>query len=116
METTALLLFTSLPKEVLIRICIALKRNIVPRPGLNPRTLGPLASTITASQPRATVQAVSFRLVTAEARFRCQDSQCYIGGEQSGTGTLFSRIHSVFLSHYHSTAATSSLGARRCVH
>jgi hypothetical protein len=43
--------FTSPPKEVVLRIFITLKN---PRPGLNPRTLGPVASTLTTSPPRAT--------------------------------------------------------------
>jgi hypothetical protein len=37
--------FTSHPKEVVLRIFIALK-NPSPRPGFNPRPLGPVASTL----------------------------------------------------------------------
>jgi hypothetical protein len=44
--------FTSPPKEVVLRIFITLKNR--PRPGLNPRTLGPVASTLTTSPPRTT--------------------------------------------------------------
>jgi hypothetical protein len=43
--------FTSPPKEGVLRIFIALK-NQSPRPGLNPRTLGPVASTLTITPPR----------------------------------------------------------------
>jgi hypothetical protein len=39
------------PKEVLLRIIIAPK-NPLPRPGLNPRTLGPVARTLTITPPR----------------------------------------------------------------
>jgi hypothetical protein len=45
--------FTSPPKEVVLRICITLKSHR-PRSGSNPRTLGPVASTLTTSPPRAT--------------------------------------------------------------
>jgi hypothetical protein len=43
--------FTSHPKEGVLRILIALK-NPSPRPGLNTRTLGPMASTLTITPPR----------------------------------------------------------------
>jgi hypothetical protein len=43
--------FTSPLKEVVLRIFITLKN---PRSGSNPRTLGPVASTLTTSPPRAT--------------------------------------------------------------
>jgi hypothetical protein len=36
--------FTPPPKEGVLQICIAFK-NPLPRPGLNPRTLGPMAKT-----------------------------------------------------------------------
>jgi hypothetical protein len=45
--------FTSPPKEVVLRVCTALKTHC-PRPGLNLRTVGPLAITITTRPPRAT--------------------------------------------------------------
>jgi hypothetical protein len=45
--------FTFLPKGVVLRIFIALKIHR-PRPGLNPRTLYSLASTITTRAPRTT--------------------------------------------------------------
>jgi hypothetical protein len=38
--------FTSHPKEVVLRISVALK-NLSPRPGLNPWRLGPVAETLT---------------------------------------------------------------------
>jgi hypothetical protein len=43
--------FTSRPKEGVLRIFIALK-NPSPRPGLNPRPLGPVTSTLTTTPPR----------------------------------------------------------------
>jgi hypothetical protein len=43
--------FTSHPKEGVLRIVIVLK-NPSPRPGLNSRPLGPLASTLTTTPPR----------------------------------------------------------------
>jgi hypothetical protein len=43
--------FTSHPKEGVLRIFIALK-NPSTRPGLNPRPLGPVASTLTTTPPR----------------------------------------------------------------
>jgi hypothetical protein len=43
--------FTSHPKEGVLRIFIALK-NLSPRPGLNPRPLGPVATTLTITPPR----------------------------------------------------------------
>jgi hypothetical protein len=43
--------FTSHPKEDVLRIFIALK-NPSPRPGLNTRPLGPVASTLTTTPPR----------------------------------------------------------------
>jgi hypothetical protein len=43
--------FTSLPKEGLLRIIISLK-NPSPRPSLNPRPLGPVASRLTTASPR----------------------------------------------------------------
>jgi hypothetical protein len=45
--------FTFPPKEVVLPIFIAFKVHN-PRPGLIPRTLGPMASTITTRPPRAT--------------------------------------------------------------
>jgi hypothetical protein len=45
--------FTSPPKELVLRIFITLKIHR-PRPGLNPRTLGPVASTLINSAPSAT--------------------------------------------------------------
>jgi hypothetical protein len=42
--------FTSHPKEGVLRIFIALK-NPSPRPGLNPRSLGPVASTLATTPP-----------------------------------------------------------------
>jgi hypothetical protein len=57
--------FTSPPKDVVLRILSILKFHN-PRPGLNPRTLGSMASTITTIPPRATIiggiQAYSYRL------------------------------------------------------
>jgi hypothetical protein len=43
--------FTFQPKEGVLPIFMALK-NASPRPGLNPRPLGPVASTLTATPPR----------------------------------------------------------------
>jgi hypothetical protein len=43
--------FTSHPKECVLRICIALKSTLR-RPGLNPLPLGPVASTLTTTPPR----------------------------------------------------------------
>jgi hypothetical protein len=43
--------FTTHPKEGVLRIFIALK-NPSPWPGLNPRPLGPVASTLTTTPPR----------------------------------------------------------------
>jgi hypothetical protein len=43
--------FTSPPKEGVLQIFIALK-SPSPPPGLNPRTLGPMASTLTITPPR----------------------------------------------------------------
>jgi hypothetical protein len=43
--------FTSSPKEVVLQIFIAFK-NPSPLPGLNPRNLGPVASTLTFTPPR----------------------------------------------------------------
>jgi hypothetical protein len=43
--------FTSHPKEGVLQIFIALK-NPSPRPGLNPRPLGPVISTLTTTPPR----------------------------------------------------------------
>jgi hypothetical protein len=48
--------FTSPPKEVVLRIFIALKIHRF-RPGLNPLTLSPMASTITITPPRTTREA-----------------------------------------------------------
>jgi hypothetical protein len=45
--------FTSPPKEGVLRILSPLKIHH-PRPGLNPRTLGPVAGTLTTRPPRAT--------------------------------------------------------------
>jgi hypothetical protein len=42
--------FTSHSKECVLRICIALK-NLLPWPGSNQQTLGPLASTLTTTSP-----------------------------------------------------------------
>jgi hypothetical protein len=46
--------FTSHPKKGVLRIFIALK-NPLPRPGLNPWPLGPVASTLTTTPPRRLV-------------------------------------------------------------
>jgi hypothetical protein len=54
---------------------------------------------------RATVQAVSRRSVTAEARVRSHASPCGICGGQSGTRTGFSPSTSVFFCKFHSTDA-----------
>jgi hypothetical protein len=47
--------FTSHPKEGVLRIFLALK-NPSPRPGLNPRPLGPVASTLITTPPRRLIQ------------------------------------------------------------
>jgi hypothetical protein len=47
-------LLVLLIQEVVLRILLPLKIHR-PRPGLNPRTLGPVASTLTTSPPRTTV-------------------------------------------------------------
>jgi hypothetical protein len=44
----------SRPKEGVLRIFIALKNPLL-RPGLNPRTLGPVARTLTARPPMTTL-------------------------------------------------------------
>jgi hypothetical protein len=51
------------------------------------------------------VQAVSRRLLTAEARFRSRVGSYGICGGQSGTGTGFSPSTSVFPCQFHSTGA-----------
>jgi hypothetical protein len=61
---------------------------------------------------RAMAQAVSNRLLTAEARFRSQVSPCGVFGGQSGTGTGFSPSASVFRCKFHSTGAPL-LGERK---
>jgi hypothetical protein len=43
---------TSHPKEDVLRIFIALKNLSPPRPGLNPRLLGPVESILTITTPR----------------------------------------------------------------
>jgi hypothetical protein len=43
--------FTSTTKEVMLQIFITLK-NPLPRPGLKPRTMGPVASILTITLPR----------------------------------------------------------------
>jgi hypothetical protein len=43
--------FTSTTKEVMLQIFITLK-NPLPRPGLNPRTMGSVASILTITLPR----------------------------------------------------------------
>jgi hypothetical protein len=54
-------------------------------------------------------QAVSRRILTAEAVVRSQGSPCAICGGGSGTGTGFSPSPSVFPCQYHSTDALYSL-------
>jgi hypothetical protein len=49
--------FACLPQEVVLRIFIVLKIHL-PRPGPNPRTLGPMASTITTRTLEADLSAV----------------------------------------------------------
>jgi hypothetical protein len=46
--------FTPPPKEVVLRISIALEKIHLPGPGLIPRTLGPMTSTIATRPPRTT--------------------------------------------------------------
>jgi hypothetical protein len=53
--------FTYHPKEGVLRIFIALT-NSSPRPGLNPRPLGPVASTLGTTPPRRQVQRRVFGL------------------------------------------------------
>jgi hypothetical protein len=50
--------FISHPKEGVLRIFIALK-NPSPWPGSNPRTLGPMASTLTTTPPRRPLRGVT---------------------------------------------------------
>jgi hypothetical protein len=54
--------FTSHPNEGVLRIFIAIK-NSSPRPGLNPRPLGPVASTPTTTPPRRLQSILSFILI-----------------------------------------------------
>jgi hypothetical protein len=56
-------------------------------------------------QDRAVFQAVSRRLLTAEARIRAEVSPCGICGGQSATGTGFSPMNSVFHCQYHYISA-----------
>jgi hypothetical protein len=48
---------TSPPKEVVLRILSPLKIHR-PQPGLNPRILGPVASTLTTRPPRTTLRMI----------------------------------------------------------
>jgi hypothetical protein len=58
--------FTSYPKESVLRICIAIK-NPTPRPGLNPRPLEPVESTLTTNhRDESLVKLVSIRMNYAE--------------------------------------------------
>jgi hypothetical protein len=84
-------------------------RNPSPRPGLNPRTSGLMASMVTITSPRRLTRAVSRRLLTTETRVHYQDSLCGICGGQSGNVTGLSLSLSVFACQYHSTAAPYSL-------
>jgi hypothetical protein len=54
---------------------------------------------------RAVAQAVSRRLVNADARVRFQSSPCGIFGVGSGTGRDVSQASSVFAFQYYSTIA-----------
>jgi hypothetical protein len=63
---------------------------------------------------RVIAQAVSHRLLTAEARFRAHGSPCGICGGQSDTGTGFSPSPLVFLCQYHSTTDHLEDGQRTC--
>jgi hypothetical protein len=49
------------PSECVLRIFVALK-NPSPRPGLNPRPLGPVASTLTTTPPRRLNESYTFTL------------------------------------------------------
>ena len=62
---------------------------------------------------RAMAQAVSRRLLTAEARVRSRVGPCRICGGQSGTGTGFSPSTSVFSCQFDSTAAPLKWKSRR---
>jgi hypothetical protein len=62
---------------------------------------------------RAMAQAVSRRLLTAEARVRSRVGSCRICGGQSGTGTGFSPSTSVFSCQFDSTAAPLKWKSRR---
>jgi hypothetical protein len=57
------------------------------------------------SYGRAMAQAISRRLLTAEAQVRSRFRVCGICGGQSGTGTGFSPSTSVFPCQFHSTGA-----------
>jgi hypothetical protein len=60
--------FISLPKEGLLGIFIAIK-NPSPRPGLNPRTLGPMASTLTITPPMTPLLEISTMVSQLQSDF-----------------------------------------------
>jgi hypothetical protein len=74
--------FTSQPKEGVLRIFIALK-NPSPRPGLNPRPLGPVASTLTTTpskrlcETRRVLPAENCYCFTAKLIRKCQEPLVY---------------------------------------
>jgi hypothetical protein len=67
--------FTSVPKEGVLRIVTALK-NPSPRPGLNPRPLGPVENTLTTTPPRRLTIFISLDqifLLTFGVKFSCDN-------------------------------------------
>jgi hypothetical protein len=65
--------FTSHLKENVLRIFITLK-NLSPQPGLNPRPLGPVASTVTTTPPKRFTDKLILLLLWCDARLALRKS------------------------------------------